>query len=357
MEEKRQLDQTRNYRRDDVVYFSIRGMNPQQIAYASQSSSGVCIIVSPERTIKGDVAFSHNYHDNKNEVLYISTTPLWAGILDRYLGHDGRFHCRIEFKVKHSYFRNLMESVHKIDPEIIRRIIPSTTDFTYGLRFRRIPRSPFRVQQLDRFQIRALRSMLFSKSTAPVLVPGPFGTGKTRLLSVASEYFITNAKHEGKYGRILLCCHQQDSADIFMRDYFIKMFNDRTHPWNAEVIRVVSQTHHRPGSSGEFVMSFQEFQSNFSSDICFKRHIVIVTTFLTALRMVDIIPQGFFTHILIDEGAQAREPECIAPLCMADKNTRIIIAGDSKQVSISFHCDCHYSYSIVIGWSKITCFG
>ena len=41
--------------------------------------------------------------------------------------------------------------------------------------------------------MKALQTMLFSRSTAPVLVPGPFGTGKTRLLSVAAEYFIRNA--------------------------------------------------------------------------------------------------------------------------------------------------------------------
>jgi len=34
----------------------------------------------------------------------------------------------------------------------------------------------------------------------------------------------------------------------------------------------------------------------------------------------------------MDEGAQAREPEAVAPLTFADARTRIIIAGDHKQV-------------------------
>ena len=39
-----------------------------------------------------------------------------------------------------------------------------------------------------------------------------------------------------------------------------------------------------------------------------------------------------FTHILIDEAAQALEPECVTPLVMVDRNTKIVLAGDHKQV-------------------------
>ncbi len=46
-----------------------------------------------------------------------------------------------------------------------------------------------------------------------------------------------------------------------------------------------------------------------------------------------MFPPGFFTHILLDEGAQAREPEAVAPLSLATKDTKIVIAGDPQQVS------------------------
>ena len=36
----------------------------------------------------------------------------------------------------------------------------------------------------------------------------------------------------------------------------------------------------------------------------------------------------------MDEGAQAREPEAVAPLCLATKNTKIVIAGDQFQVGL-----------------------
>ena len=47
-----------------------------------------------------------------------------------------------------------------------------------------------------------------------------------------------------------------------------------------------------------------------------------------------------FTHILIDEGAQTREPETIAPLSMANCHTKIIIAGDNQQVHICILTEC-----------------
>lgn len=42
---------------------------------------------------------------------------------------------------------------------------------------------------------------------------------------------------------------------------------------------------------------------------------------------------GFFTHILLDEAAQAMECETIMPLALATQNTRIVLAGDHMQVS------------------------
>jgi len=43
---------------------------------------------------------------------------------------------------------------------------------------------------------------------------------------------------------------------------------------------------------------------------------------------------GFFTHILIDEAAQATECECLLALNLASETTRVILAGDHMQVCI-----------------------
>lgn len=45
------------------------------------------------------------------------------------------------------------------------------------------------------------------------------------------------------------------------------------------------------------------------------------------------LPQNHFTHILIDEAAQALECETTMPLTLANINTRIVLAGDHMQLS------------------------
>lgn len=41
---------------------------------------------------------------------------------------------------------------------------------------------------------------------------------------------------------------------------------------------------------------------------------------------------GLFSHILLDEAAQAMECETIMPFALANKTTRIVLAGDHMQV-------------------------
>jgi len=61
---------------------------------------------------------------------------------------------------------------------------------------------------------------------------------------------------------------------------------------------------------------------------------VIVSTCVSASIFPGIgMPRGHFTHIFIDEAAQATEPEAmIAIRLMTDKNTNIVLSGDPKQL-------------------------
>ena len=45
------------------------------------------------------------------------------------------------------------------------------------------------------------------------------------------------------------------------------------------------------------------------------------------------LPSGHFTHILLDEAAQAMESEAILPFALASPKTRIVLAGDHMQLS------------------------
>ena len=195
-------------------------MTSNQILYASQASDTICIMCDAEGfPITAKTIFSHDHYNIDNDVLYFETKTTEAKILKTYLSTK---QFRIKFNVKYFYFTNLIKSVRKITDQVIKRIMPTENDFkTESIDLKsRIPQSFYYVNKLDGFQFKALKMMLFSQSAAPVLIDSPFGTGKTRLLSAASEYLITNAESNQKTCRVLLCCHHQASADIFHAKIF-----------------------------------------------------------------------------------------------------------------------------------------
>ena len=155
------------------------------------------------------------------------------------------------------------------------------------------------------------------------------------MLAIAA-YYITEMAREP--ARVLVCAHHQASADNFVESYFGDMVTNfqEKHSWQARFIRLTSSHYNaRSEKFAKFYMNFynlrKEVQSRRSS--ISSSNLVIATTFLTALRLRDLFDPGFFTHILLDEGAQSREPEAVAPLSLASSGTKIVIAGDSCQVS------------------------
>ena len=47
---------------------------------------------------------------------------------------------------------------------------------------------------------------------------------------------------------------------------------------------------------------------------------------------------GVFTHIIVDEASQAWEPETMIPLSLIEHKTRVLIAGDPKQLGPATRC-------------------
>ena len=62
-------------------------------------------------------------------------------------------------------------------------------------------------------------------------------------------------------------------------------------------------------------------------------HRVVITTLSTSQELLDLqVLRGFFTHILIDDAAQAIEPEALTPLFFAGPDTKVVFTGDHMQV-------------------------
>ena len=56
---------------------------------------------------------------------------------------------------------------------------------------------------------------------------------------------------------------------------------------------------------------------------------IVVTTLEVSLFLISLNIKGSFTHIFIDEAAQDYECRTIMPLCLASKETCIVVAGGS----------------------------
>ena len=242
----------------------------------------------------------------------------------------------VEFEVKHSFFNSLIRAVDAIELKIIERILPSKEDFLPFFTITK-PELQHYLQlplslgmHLDKGQLSALEIILTSNPTSPpVLVSGSFGTGKTQLLAVASHCLIEQGKVRGIPVRVLVCAHHQDTADHLVKQYFGPMLLNQ--PENFELVRLNSKYSKLPIGS-----NFKKYCTNNTSIISSlkgSRHLIIATTFLTSLSLKQKVGTDFFTHILLDEGSQTREPEAIAPLRLASPNTKLVIAGDSNQVS------------------------
>ena len=309
--------------------------------YATQASECLLVVNQSKRVQVEAKILPANFSSYYNE-LYIEFVDSQVSLLEKYF-NVGPNECEkklmVKFEVKHLYFNMLHQSLHSLSDEQIARVIPSSSDtFTGGSCG--IPYSIiYDFMALDKTsQKPALGLVINSKPRAPVLVTGAFGTGKTRLLAVATHFFIEEGKLKKIPARVLLCAHHQATADSMM-DYLGKMLERKKHPWQAWVVRLTRFNYPEKKNSNYMSLFYNiiEFEALFTEHLVQDRCVVIVTTCLTALNASSIIGSEYFTHILLDEAAQVREPEAIAPLCMANQNTKIVIAGDDCQVQLQLH--------------------
>ena len=312
-------------------YGYIKGMGYDEVAYATQSASSAIIKLS-HLSIRCDILRENNFH--AEERLYIAFDKKNVEELVSYFkigksSFESPKCLLVNFLLKFSYFKSLQESVDNMEDDGIERIIPIDSSFK--------PTMSLDCNLLELFrkfcspdQLQALKTIASTPvSGPPTLIAGPFGTGKTRVLAVAAHYYVHESVQKSKRVGILVCAQQQTSADAFFEMYTNLTFEKEP----VTVIRVIPKYSWQPNN--RFVKSVEEFKKEMerNSHRNLQRY-VIVTTCLTAKHIADVLPSWFFTHIFLDEGAQMREPEAVAPLCMASSDTKLVIAGDKYQVKM-----------------------
>ena len=306
------------------------GLDGDQIAYATQASEGA-VIVHEGVEIKAEILTENFHHTDERLYLAFNLDNLkkleihFSITRDRYEGE-----VNVEFELKHFYFNNLHRSLELLSPKIISRLIPERDDFEeIDLLSCNIPdsfRSGLNLGSCSPDQLHALETVISCPSDAPpILITGPFGTGKTQILATAVHYFVLDSKRTRHRVQVLVCTQQQVSADTFLKCYF-KILAPQER--DVQIIRLTTEYSRRDPELSELNVykTVKEFKRRSGNSL-------IITTCQTCLHLAKTLQRGSFTHILLDEGAQMREPEGIAPLCMADEHTRIVIAGDQHQVS------------------------
>ena len=242
---------------------------------------------------------------------------------------------QVIFELKYSYFHHLHKALDLLSPLTIQRLIPMSKDlFCSAEKPPSIPwpRDEFKeLLALDSAQMEALKAIIHTKPGAPVIIAGSFGTGKTRLLARAA-YQILELPGTPR-PRVLVCAHHQASADAFL--YVFASMIELNQDWRVNMVRMIL----RPDDREKYNYRYHQFCAT-AHELSQKLHSIqlFITTFANCLHLENIKASsaGFFTHILVDEGAQTREPEAIAPLFLSGHNTVIAIAGDHKQVSRLF---------------------
>ena len=295
------------------LYAYLDGVSSDNLAYINQASFSATLTISKDsrEEYTADVYVSKH---NKRLILAFKKTSKAPSQ-----------NCTVEvaFNLKESYFNDLLNSVRNLNPGLISRIVLSSVSFR-GLHDTACNMKNFvsycSAEQLNALEIMASRP----SSSPPILLHGSFGTGKSRLLALSVHYF-QSCQTKQHPVRVLACTQQRISADKFL-EYYDKVWVE-PKKGKVYVIReyALDQVDH---CYRHLYFTSRDFENGklYNCD-----NLLLITTCLTAPHL-SFLPQGYFSHIFIDEGSLMREPEAVAPLFLADAQTKIVIAGDSNQV-------------------------
>ncbi|XP_062616187.1 probable helicase with zinc finger domain isoform X1 [Saccostrea cucullata] len=253
---------------------------------------------------------------------------------------DQEFHAEIQFQLNRVPMCEMHSAIDQLP----------TLDLVFPP-LQRIPTSPWYPEdmefsetvseRLNEKQKAAIRGITAAgdKCLPPLLLVGPWGTGKTYTLAQAAKHAL-----EVENNRILICTHSNSAADLYIKDFIHPIVKEGhmdavplriyyRHRWVQTVPDVVLQycLLEMSASQGNFRMPSREEVD---------RHRIIITTLKTARYLCDLdLPQGYFSHIFVDEAAQALESETLIPLSLAGRTTKIILAGDHMQLNPEVYSD------------------
>ena len=337
-------EKTDFYSRQVIKLACIRGMNGDQIQYASQASQSLFFVnpITQEDICEAELSHGNYYNidgDCKVELSQESAKKLREAKLKK---SDGNWLLvNIEFEVKHSYFNSLHRAVISVPQSIITKILPDNK-MVSSLKPSKHPClvPECRVINLDvnhSDQFKALEAIVKYPPSVPIILTGPFGSGKTRILARSAFEFGKLGLNGNYKTRILICAHHANTINTY-RSFLTLVFGVIRRVKIIQIVKFYEEQQRQSKLQDKTLRDFNNdiHRGAYMNDLC----IIVITTYMTALKVSDVLSKSecSFTHVLMDEAAQVREPEVVSSLCAANKNTKIVLAGDSKQVrSHNYH--------------------
>ncbi|KAI3730261.1 hypothetical protein L1987_61430 [Smallanthus sonchifolius] len=185
---------------------------------------------------------------------------------------------------------------------------------------------------LNEEQLSSVEMILGCKGGPPYVVHGPPGTGKSVTLTEAILQLYKTRRNSA----ILVCAPSNNAADhLLARLVMENSVNIR----KEDILRLNATARSVDDIKSEFLefCSFdQEDMMVFSCPIfeqLIRYRIVISTYASAALLYAEGLQMGHFTHIFLDEAAQASEPETMIPIShFYRRDTVVVLAGDPLQL-------------------------
>ncbi|XP_051986103.1 helicase with zinc finger domain 2-like [Xyrauchen texanus] len=170
-----------------------------------------------------------------------------------------------------------------------------------------------------------------TSSVPPLLIYGPFGTGKTRTLAKMAQALVKQPQN-----KILICTHTNSSADLYVKNHFHEYVTTGHH--EAKPLRIKAKERDPLKSTDPTTLKYCHLSIDgnyfeFPDKAVLDSTRIIITTTSMARYFHDMtLPENYFSHILIDEASQMLECEALMALGLAGKKTRVVLAGDHMQM-------------------------
>ncbi|XP_062853232.1 3'-5' exoribonuclease HELZ2-like [Trichomycterus rosablanca] len=244
------------------------------------------------------------------------------------LQSDASAEMEVQFQLDRKWFCEMHKAVDML-PDL-RRVLPDLRD-----RHVQVPVSNKSCpSELNEKQQAAMDFILGASdrkgSVAPLLIYGPFGTGKTLTLAKIALALVQQPQ-----ARILICTHTNSSADLYVSDHFHNSALTSDRPVRPLRIKAKESS---PRATDDVTLQYCHLSKDhwyfeFPDRETLDAARIIITTTGMARYFHDLqLPSNYFSHIFIDEASQMLECEALMAIGLAGEKTQVILAGDHMQM-------------------------